>query len=131
MASRRQERVERELRECIAAFLIRGFKPSLPGLISVTRVSASPDLRQARVYFSLLGADERIDQVEDLLNEQADQVQAQIHRELRPRFTPKLRFFFDQGLEKALEVESTLRDLAKERQTREGANSSEEGEPSS
>ena len=54
--SRRTDRINEQLREEISMLLTRSIKdPRLNGIISVTRVVSSGDLRSARVYISVMG----------------------------------------------------------------------------
>lgn len=113
--NRRLLRVEKELRDVIGRFLISGFPGELEGLVTVTRVQASGDLRTAKVYVSIMGSDEQAESSIAELTEFAREVQDEIHHELKMRFTPKLTFVLDKSLEKQLKVEKILHDLAKER----------------
>ena len=54
--SRRIDRINEQLRDELSTVLARQIKdPRLDGVISITRVESSSDLRSARVYISVLG----------------------------------------------------------------------------
>lgn len=97
--SRRVQRVEKELKQVIASYLLSGFKGPLPGIVSVAEISVNPDLRSAKVYISVLGSEEDRDMAEELLNDQAPAIQQHINRSIRMKFCPKLRFLVGQSPE--------------------------------
>lgn len=112
---RRVARVEREIQATIAQFLIRGFKSPLPGLVTVAGVKMPADLRAAKVYISVLGSEEQKEEVVDLLQERAFEIQNYIGKELKMRYCPKLTFYTDHATEQVLKVERILHDLDLER----------------
>ena len=58
--SRRIDRINEQLRDELSTVLARQIKdPRLDGVISITRVESSSDLRSARVYISVLGNQEQ------------------------------------------------------------------------
>jgi ribosome-binding factor A len=115
--NRRLLRVEKELRDVIGRFVISGLSQDLDGMVTVTRVQATSDFRNAKVFVTVLpddAAEATVEQLQDC----ARDVQDEIHHQLKLRYTPKLTFIHDRGLEKQLKVEKILHDLAKERDAR-------------
>lgn len=115
---RRVARVEREVQQTIAQFLISGFKSSLPGLVTVARVQMPADLRTAKVYVSVLGDPKHLDETVELLQERAFEVQNYLGKELKMRYCPKLTFLADSNTEQILRVERILADLEEERKSK-------------
>ena len=78
--------------------------------VTVTSVDTSPDLRQARVYVSVLGdPDERTATMAGL--ESAHGVlQLSVARELRLKHTPTLQFVFDESIERGMRISELLDD---------------------
>ncbi len=112
---RRVARVEREIQHTVAQFLISGFKLPLPGLVTVARVHMPADLRTAKVYISLLGNENDLEETVELLQSRAFEVQNFIGKELKMRYCPKLTFLADSNTEQILKVERILADLEEER----------------
>ena len=108
---RRVSRVEKEVQMTIAQFLINGFKTRLPGLVTVAQVRMPADLRSAKVYVSVLGADDQKDEVIDILQERAFEIQNYIGKELKMRYCPKLTFYPDHATEQVLKIEKILHDM--------------------
>lgn len=114
---RRISRVEQEVQKTIAQFLISGLKVRLPGLVTVARVQMPADLRTAKVFVSVLGADDQREDVLDLLQENAYRIQDYIGKELRMRYCPKLTFMQDHATENILKIERILSELEKEKKS--------------
>ena len=98
--SRRVERINEQLRQEISQLLLRQIKdPRLSGVISVTQVHTSGDLRSALVLISVMGDTA----VKQSALEGVQSAAAFIRRELRGRlamrYTPFLRFDLDDSLE--------------------------------
>jgi len=115
---RRVARVEREVQQTIAQFLISGFKLPLPGIVTVARVQMPADLRTAKVYISVLGDPKYLDEAVDLLQERAFEVQNYLGKELKMRYCPKLSFYADSNTEQILKVERILQTLEDERKSK-------------
>ena len=75
-------------------------------LLTVTGVTADPDLRRARVWFSSL-----TDDASEALAEHRPRLQAAIGRQVRMKRTPELAFRADPAVSTGQEVESILRNL--------------------
>ncbi len=123
--SHRIHRVEREIREVCGLYLLSGFKGDLPGIVSISRVIVSKDLRQAKVLVTAMGigAEETVSHkaVVKELQAAASEFQHEVNRKLRMKNTPKLTFHYDTGFEHAMRVENILRDLSKKRGEEAGA----------
>jgi ribosome-binding factor A len=79
-------------------------------------VRTSPDLRHARVYVSVLGADggaseeqERLDTLDGLRSAHGF-LQSRLAAELRMKRTPALEFFYDDTTDRALRVEQLIQE---------------------
>lgn len=108
---RRIQKVEKEVRQVIANYLVGPFKGPLRGIVSVSRVVVSKDLRNAKVYVSVFGSDEDREVSLEGLQEYSGDIQKEISRRLVMKFCPKLKFFLDDGMDKVMKVDSILHDL--------------------
>jgi len=104
--SRRQEKVSRVIRESVSDTIANRLNdPRIQGLVSVTEVDVSPDLKNADVGLSILAADERRqEQTFRAIQHAARHIQARLGRSLTSKFCPKLRFHLDTKLHKTLET---------------------------
>jgi ribosome-binding factor A len=101
MASARMRRVNEAVREVLSAQLVAGLKDPRIGFVTVTGVETSPDLRNARVYFSVLGDDSARDEALAGLRHSRGFLQAQINSQLHMKRTPHLEFVYDTTSERA------------------------------
>jgi ribosome-binding factor A len=101
MASARMRRVNEAVREVLSAQLAAGLKDPRIGFVTVTGVETTPDLRNARVYFSVLGdEDARADALAGLRHARGF-LQALINSQLHMKRTPHLDFVYDSTSERA------------------------------
>ena len=111
-ARRRVLKVEKEIQFQVSKFLYSTFKGDLPGIVSIVKVSATADLRNARVFFSVLnGTDQDEELAQELLQERAPDMQSYLAKNMPLRYTPKLTFMRDTSMEKAIKIEQMIRDL--------------------
>ncbi|MCC7404176.1 MAG: 30S ribosome-binding factor RbfA [Bdellovibrionales bacterium] len=106
--NRRILRVEKELRQIVANYLISGLKEPLTGLASVTRVQISPDLRYGKVFVSIVGADDQREEDWAILNEQLGEIQRYVGRQFKTKYTPKVQLILDTSAEYADKIERLL-----------------------
>jgi ribosome-binding factor A len=106
---RRPDRVAEGIRELVATFLTDQAKdPRLVGLVTVTGVDVSRDLRSAKVHVSVMGSDaERAATFEGLAS-LAGHLRARIGRELGLRVSPEITFRPDESIARAARIESLL-----------------------
>jgi ribosome-binding factor A len=109
--SRRTERVAEALQAVIADLLLREIKDPRIGLVTVTGVKVSPDLRHARVYFSCLGDAARRAETLRGLTSAAGFMRTQVARSLKLRVAPEIGFEFDPSLEQAERISRLLKDV--------------------
>lgn len=111
---RRQVRIEKQVQESLATFLLQNFKVSEFGLVSVTRVQIPRDLKTADVYVHQYGKNgEDHDSLIEKLEKRAGLMQKHISNDLKLRFCPKLEFHYDESFEKTLAVDKLIHDLTK------------------
>jgi ribosome-binding factor A len=111
---RRIERVNELLRQEISQLLARQIKdPRLLGVISITRVSTSNDLRAAEVFLSVMGDPETKHSALKGIRSAASFLRRELRPRLTLRHTPFLTFSLDESLEEAghlLEIMNSIRE---------------------
>ncbi len=101
----RSARVNQILREVISEELVRlSDIDERLGLLTVTGVATSPDMRQAMVYFDSLDP-----RVAEALEERRAQIQGSVNAQTRLKRTPKLSFMADPAIASGNAVENVLR----------------------
>jgi ribosome-binding factor A len=116
MTSRRILRINELIRDELAELLRRAIKdPGLDALISITEVKTSPDLRQARVYVSVLADEERQREVLKRLRHAAGFLRHELGPRLHLRYNPQLAFELDPSIARGARVLQILREISAER----------------
>ena len=106
---RRADRVGEAIREEVATFLREGAKdPRLIGMVTVTAVDVPRDLRQARVYVSILGTETERASTLEALESMKGHLRTRLAKSLRLRVAPELSFKLDESVARAARIESLL-----------------------
>jgi ribosome-binding factor A len=113
--SQRAERIAGEVRavlgEVLARDEIKDPRVRGVGLITVTHVRMSGDLRQARALFTVHGLDEKaLERVREGLDHASGFFRHAISQRLRTKVAPSVRFEIDHVFEQAERVEKLLKD---------------------
>ena len=108
MSSRRQRQVGELLHEEISQLLQREVKDPRLGFVTVTGVDVSPDLRQARVYVTVLGDKEDAKKALAGLASAASYFRSILRHTLSLRYIPELTFKFDTSLEQGMRIDALL-----------------------
>ena len=110
MSTRRADRVAEAVREVIAELLLRDIKDPRIGMVTLTSVEFSDDLKHARVYFSCVGDHTVRERSLRGLRSATGFIRSQVTRRLKLRYAPDLTFVFDPSLEVADRVATLLKD---------------------
>ena len=97
--SNRMNRVDEELKKAISQIISHELHdPQLTGLISVTSVKTTPDLRYARVFVSMIGCKSQKENLA-ILKKSSGYIRSLVAKEVNLRITPELVFEFDESIE--------------------------------
>jgi ribosome-binding factor A len=105
----RAERVERLAREVLGEAL-QDLKDPRIGFVTVTSVKMSPDLRQAKVFVSVLGADEAREVSMQAIRHAVPHLRATLGREIRLKYLPSLEILEDTTAAYGERIEQLLRE---------------------
>ena len=93
-------------------FLAEGVKdPRVTGLVTVTGVDVTRDLRHARVHVSIMGTEAEKKETMEGLQSVASYLRAKLGRTLRLRVTPELDFRYDASIAHAARIDSLLEQI--------------------
>jgi len=111
----RSERVAAAMREEIATFLANDVKdPRIMGLVTVTAVEITRDLRHAKVFVSVLGSESQRAATFDGLAGVAAHLRGRVGRALRLRVAPEIEFRNDESVAHAAKIEQLLAQVRRE-----------------
>ena len=121
MGENRIQRIATLIKKEVAEMLIREVKDPRIGMVTITGVAVSKDLRIAHIYYSALGSEKQIQDSAIGLRQAAKFIQWEIGRRIRMRYTPAIDFQFDHSLEYGSHIDKILQDLSlpKEEETSE------------
>jgi ribosome-binding factor A len=109
VADHRRERVEHSLRAELAGLLLREAKDPRLATVTISAVRLTADLRQARVFFRVLGDVGEVAVVQRALERATPFLRTAAGRSLGLRVTPALRFEYDTTPDTARRVDALLR----------------------
>ena len=107
MATNRINRINEEIQRELADLLRTVKDPRVQGLISITRVDTTTDLRYCRVYVSALDQSD-IKEVVKGLKSAAGYLRRELGRALTLRYTPELQFMADDSIERGVRMVSMI-----------------------
>jgi ribosome-binding factor A len=107
----RMRRVNEALRQVLSEALLELKDPRI-GFVTVTGVETSPDLRNARVYVSVLGGERKRERSLAALTAAHGVLQARVSRELHLKRTPLLAFEYDPTVEQGVRMSQLIDELA-------------------
>jgi len=109
--SERMRRVNESVRQVLAE-AVGELKDPRIGLVTITGVKTSTDLRQARVFVSVLGSERKRERTLEGLEAAHGVLQSRLARELRMKRTPQLTFEYDPSVERGVRMSQLIDELA-------------------
>lgn len=110
----RIDKINQQLKKEISQILLFEVKDSLIGFITITHVSLSPDLKNAKVYYTILGDEAKRIKAQKGLDRAVGYIRKQVAQRIKMKFVPEIRFYFDEILQESLRVEKLLDELKDE-----------------
>ena len=107
----RTERVGSLIKEEMGSLLLREYSGSGMGFTTVTEVRMTPDLKIAKVFFSILGSPEVQTKTMAFLEEEKQHIRGLIASHLRMKFTPALLFFLDDTLNQVERINTLIKKI--------------------
>ena len=109
--SNRMDKINEELKKELSIIIDNNLKnPHITGMISVTKVKTSPDLRYAKVYISLLNC-KNVKETLDGLKSASGFMRSELARIVNLRYTPELRFEVDDSMEYGAKIDNILKEI--------------------
>lgn len=103
--------VQRELSKVISQEMK---DPRIDPMTSVIAVEVTPDLKQAKVYVSVLGSDEKKQNTLEGLKSATPFIRKHLARTINLRNTPELKFFMDESIEYGVSMSKLIDDVNKD-----------------
>lgn len=111
--SLRTERVASLLKEEVGMYFTREYRYPTYGLITVTDVHMTPDLRIAKIYVSIMGSDEVKKRTMKTLEDDKGEIRSFIGSHMRLKFTPAVQFYIDETLDRVEKIDRLIKQIHK------------------
>jgi ribosome-binding factor A len=111
----RPDRVADEIRKQLSVLLAREVQDPGIGFLTLTRVKVTPDLQQARIFYTTIGDDKARKDTARALGRATPFLRRQIGQRLRLRHVPDLQFMYDESIEQQDRIEKIILDIQAER----------------
>lgn len=117
----RQRRLAERIQHIVAEMLEARVKDPRLGFITITDVRVTPDLREASIFYTVLGTPEDQANTAAALESATGLLRSEVGRQTGIKFTPTLTFFADAVPENARHVEDLLARAAADAEVHERA----------
>ena len=110
---KRSDRVSDKVRLAISEILLKNISISNSGLITVTKVSMSKDLRYAKIFFSHIDTEFSSEELEKKLNQNKSKIRYYMGNKLETQYVPNISFEFDKRHAKSNRIDNLLKKVNK------------------
>ena len=104
----RVEKLQELIKQETGKMLLTDIKDPRIGFVTVTDVEMTGDLREAKIYVSIMGNDEQIKSSLEGLNSALGFIRREIGRRIKIRFTPEISFALDKSLDYSEHIQKLL-----------------------
>ncbi len=104
----RTVRVAEQLRRELAILIQQEVKDPRLGMVTVSDVEVSSDLAHAKVYVTVLGGEDKIEETVAVLNRAANFLRRELGRRLVLRIIPRLKFHYDRSIRQGAELSALI-----------------------
>ncbi|MFA5319963.1 MAG: 30S ribosome-binding factor RbfA [Candidatus Omnitrophota bacterium] len=108
---KRCEKVAQEIKKEVSSIIHDELKDPRLGFVTITRVELTDDLRFAKIFFSVLGADEVRKKTAEALDSALGFVRKLVSERIKLRFSPDMVFKEDRSSEYSMHIEEILNEL--------------------
>ncbi len=107
----RHERVEEAIRKEVSTIIHDELKDPRIGFVTIIRVELSQDLRNARIFYSVLGKDESHKKTKLALDSALGYIRSLVAKRINMRFATELMFQEDRSTEYSVKIEEIINEL--------------------
>lgn len=112
--SKRTEMVASSLQRAISSIIQNDIKDPRLGLVTITKVKISRDLKHALVYTSVFGSSDEVGASMKILNKSLGFIKSRLKKYIKLRFTPEIELVHDETEIKAQRVETIIKEMHQE-----------------
>lgn len=108
MGQLRVEKVQELMKQEVSQIILRELKDPRIGFVTVTSVECTGDLREAKIYVSLMGSEQQIKDCWAGLTSSLGYIRREIGKRIRLRFTPEISLAIDKSLDYSAHIQELL-----------------------
>lgn len=121
--SHRMTRINEEVKMELSTIIQREVKdPRIDALVSIVAVDTTGDLKECKVYISVLGDNEKRNQTMQGLESSSGFIRRELARRLNLRNTPHLHFIMDTSIERGIEMSKLIKNVTLEEENDNSGN---------
>jgi ribosome-binding factor A len=107
----RPDKVSHAIKKEVSLIIHDELKDPRLGFVTITDVEMTPDLREARIYFSVLGKEEEHKNTKEALDSALGFIRRLIGQRIKLRFVPEISFREDRSSEYGARIEEILNQI--------------------
>ena len=107
----RIDRVNQQVKRELGRIIQQEMSDPRLQFVTITEVDVSRDLRNARIRFSVLGEEDKIQAAQQGLEGARGTIRKLLGQSMSLRYTPELFFIYDQSVEMSVRIEETLKEI--------------------
>ena len=114
----RIEKLQELIKQEVGKMLLTDIKDPRIGFVTVTEVEMTGDLREAKIFVSIMGNDEQIKSSWEGLQSALGFIRREIGKRIKIRFTPEISFELDKSLDYSEHIQKLLLKVKKEEENK-------------
>lgn len=118
MGQLRVEKVQELMKQEVSQIILRELKDPRIGFVTVTSVECTGDLREAKIYVSLMGSEQQVKDCWAGLTSSLGYIRREIGKRIRLRFTPEISLAIDKSLDYSAHIQELLLKIKAEEATK-------------
>ncbi len=119
MGQLRVEKVQELMKQEVSQIILRELKDPRIGFVTVTSVECTGDLREAKIYVSLMGSEKQVKDCLAGLTSSLGYIRREIGKRIRLRFTPEISLAIDKSLDYSAHIQELLLKIKAEEATKD------------
>ena len=111
---KRSNRISQTIHRAISNIIESELRDSRIGMVTVTGVDLGRDLKNARVYVSVLGDDKDPELSINTLNKASSYIRTRISEKVVLKYIPAIKFYYDSSTVDGMHINKLLQNIKKE-----------------
>jgi ribosome-binding factor A len=111
----RQNRISAAIKRYVSTLILSEYGDSPAGMVTISKVTVLPDLRSAKIFYSVLG-ERNIQKIQQFLDLNTKSIRFRLAGHLKTlKFAPEIKFVYDDSVEKVIRLEKIFDSIKSDR----------------